>query len=197
MITILNCPVLTNEGQYNYQKVSLAYAKELVNNQKWQSAIGHESTAKIISQLLKIECPVNRINYVQDGDEVCLVFKLNSRPSEGKILTIEEIESIGYSWYLLERKMIISFAQTLFVNLKKSHKLDDILDICDHLCDKKEIENSHKTLKIIYSFMDSSVLVWKKEKGKLEISILDWNNFEWWPFEDGTNWKSLSPVSHY
>ena len=97
MVTILNTSILTEYGDYSYRGISLEQAKEMVAN-GFQSAIGHESTAKIISTLLGIECPVNRIQYSQKVGDFALVFKLNGRPEEGKILTIEEIEKIGYSW---------------------------------------------------------------------------------------------------
>ena len=69
----------------------------------FQSAIGHQSTADIISTLLGVECPMNRIMYRQDIGDYALVFKLNGRPEEGKILSVADIEEIGYSWGILAR----------------------------------------------------------------------------------------------
>lgn len=115
MITILNTSILTEYGDYSYLKISLQQARDLITEsynpmtgdpskcEGWQSAIGHESTAKIISTLLDIDCPVNRIQYSQEVGERALVFKLNGRPEEGKILSIGEIEEMGYSWGLLIR----------------------------------------------------------------------------------------------
>ena len=103
MITILNTSILTQYGDYSYSPISLVEAKKMVKISGFQSAIGHESTAKIISTLLEIECPVNRILYSQKVGTSALVFKLNGRPEEGKILTIKEIKKIGYSWGKMER----------------------------------------------------------------------------------------------
>ena len=100
--TILNTSILTEFGDYSYSKITLEQAKKMVSN-GFQSAIGHESTAKIISTLLEIDCPVNRIMYKQEVGDDALVFKLNGRPEEGKILTVDEIEEISYSWGLLMR----------------------------------------------------------------------------------------------
>lgn len=105
-VTILNTSILTDFGDYSYSPISVNEVKTWVNRNGFQSAIGHESTARIISNLLEIDCPVNRILYKQKNDEIALIFKLNGRPEEGKILTIPEIEKIGYSWGLLKKNPI-------------------------------------------------------------------------------------------
>ena len=103
MITILNTSIITTHGEYKYEPISLDTAKEMVQNNPFQSAIGHDSTSQIISTLLGVNCPVNRILYKQQIGELALVFKLNGRPSEGKILTVDELEAIGYEWGLLTK----------------------------------------------------------------------------------------------
>jgi hypothetical protein len=92
-------------GSYEYRKASLEEVKEVIKDKDFQSAIGHESTAQVISTLLEIDCPVNRIIYQQQPGEIAIVFKMNGRPPEGKILTIKEIQEIGFSWGFLERKI--------------------------------------------------------------------------------------------
>ncbi|MCL2869812.1 YddF family protein, partial [Candidatus Saccharibacteria bacterium] len=67
------------------------------------SAVGHESTAQVLTTLLGITVPMNRIQFRQAAGQVALVFKLNGRPEEGKVLTAEEIETIGYSFQKLTR----------------------------------------------------------------------------------------------
>lgn len=69
----------------------------------FESAIGHESTAQLISKLLDIDCPANRVQYKQKDGDVALIFKMLGRPPEGKILTEEEIEEIGYSWGIIRK----------------------------------------------------------------------------------------------
>lgn len=102
MLTILNTSILTAFGQYNYQPVSIEEARRMVSD-GFVSAVGHESTAAIISSLLGVDCPANRVVYQQRAGERALVFKLNGRPPEGVILTPEEIEGIGYGWAVLTR----------------------------------------------------------------------------------------------
>jgi hypothetical protein len=102
MLTILNTSILTAHGTYSYRPVTLDEAKAMVS-EGFESAIGHQSTADVISTLLGVECPMNRVMYQQGPGDKALVFKLNGRPEEGKILSIEDIEGIGYSWGVLER----------------------------------------------------------------------------------------------
>ena len=102
MVTILNTSILTTFGAYNYRPTDVEGAKKLIAN-GFKSAVGHESTAQIISELLGVPVEVNRVMYVQEPYEYALVFKLKGRPEEGKILTKEEIEAIGYEFGVLYR----------------------------------------------------------------------------------------------
>lgn len=102
-ILLFNTSILTTAGSYKLSDISLKKAKEILENNNFISAIGHESTAKIMSNLLKEKIELNRINAVQKVGQKALVFKLNGRPQEGSILSREEIEKIGYKFQLLER----------------------------------------------------------------------------------------------
>lgn len=103
MITLLNTSIVTAYGQFTYQPITLEMAKNLVAGGDFQSAIGHAPTAEILTTLLGQPVPVNRIEYNQAVGEQAIVFKLNGRPPEGKILSIEEMKEIGFSFGLLER----------------------------------------------------------------------------------------------
>ena len=100
---ILNAPILTAEGSYRLKKISVNEARKLLNKYDFISAIGHQSTAEIISEILGIEIPFNRISIQMNRGDIAIVFKLKARPPEGKILTKEEIEEIGFDLYLLKR----------------------------------------------------------------------------------------------
>lgn len=107
MIAILNTSILTSFGSYSYEPITLAAAQALVK-EDYLSAIGHASTAEILSELLGVEIPMNRVEYRQPisgtgADDGAIVFKLRGRPEEGKILNREEIESIGYDFGFLRR----------------------------------------------------------------------------------------------
>ena len=104
MITILNTSILTNYGRYDYCPLTLEQAKANLAD-GFVSAIGHQSTADLLTTLLGVAVPLNRIQFAQDVGPfgAALVFKLNGRPPEGTILTIPEIEVIGYEFGLLTR----------------------------------------------------------------------------------------------
>jgi len=104
-LALLNTSILTAAGNYILTDISLDQARQLVtdNAGNLDSAIGHASTAEIMTTLLEADIPVNRQMFSQDIGQRALVFKLNGRPEEGKILTTEEIEAIGYKFQLLER----------------------------------------------------------------------------------------------
>ena len=112
-IVLLNTSILTEYGVFAYEKANLNLVKQYLNSVQYVdgekrpvlSAIGHQSTADILSELLEIDVPVNRINYKQEMDDLAIVFKLKGRPEEGKILSREEIEEIGYEFGFLQRQM--------------------------------------------------------------------------------------------
>lgn len=102
-LAILNTSILTVPGTYTLEDISLKQARELVRCNEIDSAVGHQSTAEVMMTLLKTEIPVNRQVFQHQPGQDALVFKLNGRPQEGKILTAEEIEAIGYRFQLLRR----------------------------------------------------------------------------------------------
>ena len=104
-IAILNTPILTGEGTYKLSSITLEQAQKLVNENDFDSYIGHLATSEILSILLGTEVPMNRQQFTQEIGQKAIIFKLNSRLQEGQVLTtIQEIESIGYTFQLLERK---------------------------------------------------------------------------------------------
>ena len=107
MTVLLNTSILTAEGTFQLKKVTLENVLMGIDSDGGPdsvlSAIGHESTAQILTELLGFEVPVNRIQFEQKEGEVAYVFKLRGRPAEGKILTREEIEAIGYDFFILVR----------------------------------------------------------------------------------------------
>ena len=104
-LAILNTTIATTDGVYEVETISLKKAKEQIelNKNNLLSAIGHESTAEIMSTLLNTNVEMNRIIFLQEPKQQALVFKLKGRPEEGKILSVEEIEKIGYEFKLMTR----------------------------------------------------------------------------------------------
>ena len=104
-LAILNTAILTGDGNYTLWTVSLAEAQQLLakHGGEVNSAVGHESTAQILTELLGVEVPVSRQLYAQAAGESVLVFKLRGRAPEGVILTSEQVEEIGYDLKVLTR----------------------------------------------------------------------------------------------
>lgn len=103
-VTLLNTSILTEYGEYSYSPITLDVARQIVRDAHMDSAIGHQATAEILTELLGMPVPVNRVNYSQQIGEQALVFKLRGRPEEGRILNRDEIEAIGYDFGLLTRE---------------------------------------------------------------------------------------------
>ena len=102
-LALLNTSILTTTGRFELKDITLEEARNLVTENEILSAVGHQSTADILTTLLETEVPMNRIMFEQETGQKALVFKLNGRPEEGKILTAEEIEAIGYKFQLLTK----------------------------------------------------------------------------------------------
>jgi hypothetical protein len=107
-LTFLNAPILTAPGDYRYEPITLTAARDLVRDfhesgRTIQSAIGHASTAELMTTMLKYPVANNRIHFIQTPSDIALVFKLKQRAPEGVVLTRQEIEAIGYELGLLSR----------------------------------------------------------------------------------------------
>jgi hypothetical protein len=97
-LALLNTTIATVDGTFQVRTIDLETAKNLAQSNELLSAVGHESTAQIMSELLGVNVPVNRIQFAQELGQVALVFKLKGRAPEGVILNREEIEKIGYEF---------------------------------------------------------------------------------------------------
>ena len=102
-VLLLNAAVLTANGTFRLSNIALEDVKNMLTEENIMSAIGHNATADIMSELIGITIPANRIQAKQEAGQKAIIFKLLKRPEEGKILNREEIEEIGYEFLLLER----------------------------------------------------------------------------------------------
>lgn len=78
-------------------------ARDLVINEfsRFRSAIGHAATADVISAKLGEKCIVNRETLKLFPDDEVLIAQLQGpRLPEGKVLTAEEVNSVGVAWVL-------------------------------------------------------------------------------------------------
>lgn len=105
-ITLLNAPILTENGSFFKAPITLAQVQWLIeiNGQaNIRSAIGHQSTAEILSELLApVDVKVNRQEYKQSTPEdAAIVFRLRKRGEEGRVYTRKEIEATGYDFEII------------------------------------------------------------------------------------------------
>jgi hypothetical protein len=100
-VYILNAPVLTGYGVFRYRKSELQEVKELLATNNFVSAVGHEATAKLMSEIIGISIPVNRIAVEMLHGDVAVVFRLLQRIPEGKILNLEELKNLPYELSIL------------------------------------------------------------------------------------------------
>ena len=92
--------------------ISTSEAKQLLSK-GFVSAVGHQSTAEIMSAVLGIPIAYNRQSvFLEPGDEaVCFV--LRSRPPEGRVLTAEELQQLGFYFVyakVLEHELVHELA---------------------------------------------------------------------------------------
>jgi len=93
-----------------FRKITTNEARDIVEQAKqksWEiiSFVGHPSTAEVMSRLLSMEVPANRVSVkLREGDQM-IVFSINTRLPEGRILSEEELEELveqgKIQWWLV------------------------------------------------------------------------------------------------
>lgn len=102
-VGLFNGTVATTNGLYSIKDIDIETAKKYICDLGYISAIGHEGTAELMSEIFDKEIKMNRIQFHQQVGQKAIVFKLNERPPEGVILNRKEIEKIGYKLKIMER----------------------------------------------------------------------------------------------
>ena len=94
---------LSDSYTVKIKKIDVNQARELLKQYQFTSAIGHEATAKLLSMLLGIEIPINRIQVTLSSGDIGIHFVLKKRLEEGRIIkTIQELEEIGFDLVMSE-----------------------------------------------------------------------------------------------
>jgi hypothetical protein len=96
-LILLNAMVLPKKPMIIVSEpTTLNNVKALISiAEKVESYIGHESTAKLLSELLSIEVPMNRAEYDPQRGDVAVVARLKRRlqaPQDVKDVRLEDIE---------------------------------------------------------------------------------------------------------
>lgn len=100
---LLNAAVITDYGDWRFEgPLALERARQIAKA-GFISAIGHESTAQVLGTLLQMPVHANRLSISMAPGDRALVFRLNRRLPEARVLTEEELQDIGYELGLLTR----------------------------------------------------------------------------------------------
>jgi hypothetical protein len=103
MLYLMSTTVIPSgaNGVWEVTPITLGCAQDLVSRHKFTSAVGHESTAEVMSELLAQPVPMNRLSVQPAEGDHFLCFKLNRRPPEGAILDRTTLEAIGFEWCVM------------------------------------------------------------------------------------------------
>ncbi len=91
----------SNDDEINVsvKEVKLQEVKDVLKNNLFTSAVGHQSTAEILTELLEIPVDMNRINVKLEKGNTLYVFQLLARLPEGKVLTADEIKTLPHKFF--------------------------------------------------------------------------------------------------
>lgn len=106
-LALLNTSIITADGVFTHTTIDAGRANDIAwyhrNTGTVVSYIGHQATAELVTAALGFPVEVNRVPFEQQIGQEALVFKLNGRAAEGRILTLGEIEAVGFTWKYLVR----------------------------------------------------------------------------------------------
>ena len=101
---LMNTSIVPNDGLYEMKTISEEEARTWVRKSEIPvSAVGHPGTAEVMGILLGVEVTANRMYVIFEVGDEALVYKLNERLPEGKVLTVDELKELHYRWKILRR----------------------------------------------------------------------------------------------
>lgn len=107
MIFLMNTTVIPHgaDGTWTMEGISqerAAYlAQRSADRGTLTSAVGHFSSAEAMAAILGIPVEMNRITVVPVPGDQFLCMRLHSRPPEGVVLDLAQLQNVGFSWALL------------------------------------------------------------------------------------------------
>jgi hypothetical protein len=103
MLYLMSTTIIPAEaaGVWELTPVTLGAAQDLVRRHEFTSAVGHASTAEVMTELLGQSVEANRLTVVAKPDDHFLCFKLKQRPPEGAVLDRAQLEALGFDWCVM------------------------------------------------------------------------------------------------
>lgn len=91
----------TNWAMLYVRELNVEEVKEYLQK-GFTSVVGHESTARLLTQLLNIDVAFNRVEIRLNPGDIIIVFQLQTRLPEGAILSEEQLKAIKYKFYMIQ-----------------------------------------------------------------------------------------------
>ena len=110
MLYLFNTTIMPNEGVFINEKISPEKAYHIFWTQghynlepSFVSAIGHQGAADALNLIFnpKQKIEVNRIPATMKRGDVAIALKVIGRLLEGQVLTLHELEEIGFEFYFI------------------------------------------------------------------------------------------------
>jgi len=86
----------------NIRSATIEEVRNLLLAGGFDSAVGHEATATLLTKLLGVEVKVERKTITLTPCTKLVVFQLLSRLPEGKVLTEDELMKVDYKFFTVE-----------------------------------------------------------------------------------------------
>jgi hypothetical protein len=83
------------------RKISATEAKDILSR-GYTSAVGHEGTATVLSQVLGMQVPANRVAIRMGKGDKAVHFALKTRLPEGAVLSADELSRLDFDLLLSE-----------------------------------------------------------------------------------------------
>lgn len=99
---LLNSPVLTDHGVWRFSPLEVEKARQLSAG-SFVSAIGHDASAKLLSEVLRQPVSVARERVSLRPGDCAIVFRLLKRLPEGAVLGLDDLQVQDWELALLER----------------------------------------------------------------------------------------------
>jgi hypothetical protein len=107
-IYVLNTLVIPIDFERNervtvkIRKASVEEVRRLLQSNQFVSAVGHQATAVLLTQLLGVEVPMNRITIKAKPGDKLVHFVLRERIPEGRVLTLDKLKLLPFDLAISE-----------------------------------------------------------------------------------------------